>query len=66
MPIDRYNPDRHVEQEFAPRRAPRCYARPATADAAPSRINVENVALAFALVAVSCAVFLILSQGWSL
>jgi hypothetical protein len=62
MPIDHYRLDRAVEDEFAGRRAPRCYTRPATADAAPSRINVENVAVAFALGAVSCAAFLILLQ----
>lgn len=66
MPIDRYRLGTDVEHEFAPRRAPRCYTRAAIAHAAPSRINVGNVALALALGAISCATFLILSHGWSL
>jgi hypothetical protein len=64
MSIDRCSPDRDPEREFAPRRAPRCYTR--SVKAASSRTNLENVALAFALFAVSCAAFLILSHGWSL
>ena len=62
MPIGHYSLDRDVEDEFADRRAPRCYTRPAIADAAPSRIDVESVALAFALGAISFAAFLILLQ----
>jgi hypothetical protein len=59
MPIDRYSPPR---PEHASRRAPRCYTRPATADAAPSRIDAQSVVLAFALAAISCAAFLIVLQ----
>jgi hypothetical protein len=66
MSIDHCRPDRDVEHDFGPRRAPRCYTRSVTAESGPSRTNLENFALAFALVAVSCAAFLILSQGWSL
>jgi hypothetical protein len=58
--------DRDVADDVARRRAPRCYTRPAIPDAAGPRVNVENIALAFALFAVSCVAFLILSQGWSL
>jgi hypothetical protein len=66
MSIDTHGLDKDVVDEVARRRAPRCYTRPAIADPLPSRVNVENIALAFALVAVSCVAFLILSQGWSL
>ncbi|HEY7550584.1 MAG TPA: hypothetical protein VH913_13850 [Hyphomicrobiaceae bacterium] len=66
MSIGTHGLDRDVADDVARRRAPRCYTRPAIADTAQSRLNVENIALAFALVAVSCAAFLILSQGWSL
>jgi hypothetical protein len=65
MSIDTYGLDRDVADGVTRRRAPRCYTRPAIAADTTSRINVENIALAFALVAVSCAAFLILSQGWS-
>jgi hypothetical protein len=67
MQIDTHCFDRGMEDEIARRRAPRCYTRSAIiADTAPSRINVENFALAFAVVAAACAAFLILSHGWSL
>jgi hypothetical protein len=36
------------------------------ADTTRPHVDVENVALAFALAGISCAAFLILSQGWSL
>jgi hypothetical protein len=62
MLIDHCSLDRDVEDEFARRRAPRCYTRPATADAAPPRTGAEDVALAFAFAAISCAAFLILLQ----
>jgi hypothetical protein len=66
MPIDRYDPDRDVEHLLAPRRAPRCYTRPATAEAMPWRINVESVVVFCTLGSLLCAAFLILSPGWSL
>jgi hypothetical protein len=66
MSIDTQGLNRDVADDVARRRAPRCYTRPAIADTARPRVNVENIVLAFALVGVSCAAFLILSQGWSL
>jgi hypothetical protein len=55
MSIDTYGLDRDAEGDVTRRHAPRCYTRPAMADSAPSRINAENVALAVALAAISCA-----------
>ncbi|HEX5998516.1 MAG TPA: hypothetical protein VFZ16_03805 [Hyphomicrobiaceae bacterium] len=66
MSIDTQGLDRDVVDDVARRRAPRCYTRAVMADPVSSRVNVENIALAFALAGVSCAAFLILSQGWSL
>jgi hypothetical protein len=66
MPINHYRLDRDAENDLASRRAPRCYTRTATADAAPWRIKVKNVVVFFTLGALLCGAFLILSPGWSL